>query len=167
MSIVKTDEGRWFDTELGRNITYRGDKNHPFFKQALYEANKQRYNRLKSQGLCKECMAPVATLGDINCLQCRQRASEKTKIRNFKLKVSVFEAYGGVKCNCCGEANIKFLTMDHINNDGNVHRQSNPEAGPGLYRWIAKNNYPEGFQVLCWNCNLGKAHNNGVCPHNE
>ncbi len=24
---------------------------------------------------------------------------------------------------------------------------------------------PEGFQVLCWNCNLGKYYNGGVCPH--
>jgi hypothetical protein len=24
-----------------------------------------------------------------------------------------------------------------------------------------------GFQVLCWNCNCGRAFNNGICPHVE
>lgn len=26
-------------------------------------------------------------------------------------------------------------------------------------------NYPEGYQVLCYNCNCGKSINNGICPH--
>lgn len=34
-----------------------------------------------------------------------------------------------------------------------------------LFRWIIENNFPEGFQVLCYNCNLGRAHCGGVCPH--
>ena len=36
-----------------------------------------------------------------------------------------------------------------------------------IYSWLIRNNYPEGFQVLCYNCNLGKAHNNGICPHKK
>ncbi len=167
MSVIKTEDNRWFDTELNRLITYRGDKNHPHFKKALYDCNKARYDRLKEQGLCKECMALVETPGRINCSKCSKKACGNTKDRNIKIKTEVFESYGGVWCNCCGESNIKFLTMDHINNDGNVHRRTDPNIGPGLYRWLRRNNYPEGFQVLCWNCNLGKAHNNGICPHKD
>jgi hypothetical protein len=33
-----------------------------------------------------------------------------------------------------------------------------------MYRWLAKKNFPEGFQVLCANCNVAKSQN-GVCPH--
>ena len=36
-----------------------------------------------------------------------------------------------------------------------------------MYGWLRRNSYPEGFQVLCHNCNLGKKINGGVCPHND
>ena len=34
-----------------------------------------------------------------------------------------------------------------------------------IYIWLKNNNFPEGFQVLCFNCNCGKARNKGICPH--
>src|SRR3990167_2907538 len=81
----------------------------------------------------------------------------------------VIKHYGGnpPKCNCCGEKEIKFLTIDHINNDGAKHRKeinANNISG-GLSGWIIRNNYPEDFQVLCMNCNWGKYINLGKCPH--
>lgn len=33
--------------------------------------------------------------------------------------------------------------------------------------WLARHKYPEGFQLLCWNCNCGRAINGGICPHEE
>jgi hypothetical protein len=33
-----------------------------------------------------------------------------------------------------------------------------------IWNWIKKNNYPERLQILCFNCNMAKAHN-GYCPH--
>lgn len=74
-------------------------------------------------------------------------------------------AYGGYKCNCCGETNPLFLSIDHVNNDGTEHRQSFQSHGTGLYRWLKHHGYPEGFQILCMNCNFGKRRNHGVCPH--
>lgn len=68
----------------------------------------------------------------------------------------------GVKCYCCSESNLIFLTIDHINGGGNKHRK---EIGTRLYRWLIKNNFPNGFQVSCMNCNWGKYLNKGVCPH--
>ena len=38
-------------------------------------------------------------------------------------------------------------------------------GGTKFYRWLKRNNFPEGFQVLCFNCNCGKEINKGVCPH--
>jgi hypothetical protein len=38
----------------------------------------------------------------------------------------------------------------------------------GLNTWRRcgqKHGYPEGFQVLCMNCNWGRYRNGGVCPH--
>ncbi len=86
------------------------------------------------------------------------------------LKIKLLEHYGS-KCACCGEENIKFLTLDHINNDGAEHRRrvcgKNIGSSTNIYRWVINNNFPDGFQILCYNCNLGRAHNNGICPHKE
>jgi hypothetical protein len=62
-----------------------------------------------------------------------------------------------------------FLTIDHINNDGAQHRRPSGRRmkGEKLTRWLILNNFPEGFQILCWNCNCGKSRNGGICPHQK
>jgi len=90
--------------------------------------------------------------------------------RDLRLKKTVFQYYseGTMKCACCGETTFSLLTLDHINNDGAEHRrQLNVGGGLTFYRRLKKLGYPPGYQVLCWNCNSGKAINNGVCPHKE
>ena len=82
-----------------------------------------------------------------------------------KLKSETFDAYGGRICNCCGEEEPLFLSIDHINNNGADHRREiGSGGGKGFYTWLRKNNYPEGYQVLCFNCNVAKGHF-GTCPH--
>jgi hypothetical protein len=84
-----------------------------------------------------------------------------------RLKMDVLTHYAGPRprCKCCGEDQILFLTLDHINGGGNAHRRSifGKKSG-NMYYWIRKNNYPVGFQVLCWNCNCGKRQL-AQCPH--
>ena len=78
----------------------------------------------------------------------------------------VFNAYGGYVCACCGEDERAFLTLDHVENNGSEHkREFNLTTGEMMHRWIIKNGFPEGFQVLCMNCNWGKRNNDGICPH--
>ncbi len=77
------------------------------------------------------------------------------------LKEIVFNYYsnGSMVCNCCGENDIKSLTIDHINNDGAAHRREmgrGRNSGSNMYPWLIKHNYPEGYQVLCMNCNCVK-----------
>ena len=83
-----------------------------------------------------------------------------------KIKLAALMAYGGATCTCCGESNVKFLTIDHINGCSPTERKKQGRGTP-LYQWLKKQAYPLGFQVLCYNCNLGRAHNQGVCPHKE
>lgn len=78
-----------------------------------------------------------------------------------KIKNAVFDAYGR-KCVCCGESEQSFLTIDHKNGGGRQHRA---ECHHHLYRWLFKNNFPNEFQTLCWNCNSGREINGGICPH--
>lgn len=79
---------------------------------------------------------------------------------------AALQAYGG-RCACCGEANVRFLTIDHINSDGAEHKRQTNGKSQKIARWLKANNYPEGFQVLCYNCNCGRAMNDGICPHKE
>ena len=97
------------------------------------------------------------------------RASEsaKTKRNQDRRRDEVFAAYGGYKCVCCGEAERMFLSIDHIDNNGNVERKSGAyrSSGTAFYLWLCKNKFPSGYQVLCMNCQVGKHKNGGVCPH--
>ena len=90
----------------------------------------------------------------------RHRIKYKEKIRKYntnwmrenrrKLRKEVIEHYGN-KCVRCGINDIRILNIDHIKNNGNQHRQ---EIGAYYFpKWLKKNNYPDGYQVLCLNCN--------------
>lgn len=97
----------------------------------------------------------------------RKNNKEKVKIWDKaiyqRLREKVFDHYGWV-CKCCGEIEPAFLTIDHVDNGGTQHRK---EIGGGtcFYRWLIKNNFPEEFQTLCWNCNCGRKLD--ICPHKK
>lgn len=80
-----------------------------------------------------------------------------------KWKKAVFDHYGH-ECSCCGEKEPKFLTIDHVNDDGAEHRKE-VSAGIVLFRWLVTNGFPRTFRILCFNCNSGRFHNGGICPH--
>lgn len=94
---------------------------------------------------------------------------EKNKIRivgkanTRKYRDIVYEHYGN-KCACCGETHREFFAIDHINNDGNIHRKT--ISGTTISLWLIRNNFPDGFQILCHNCNMAKALY-GQCPHQK
>lgn len=78
---------------------------------------------------------------------------------NKNLKNQVFEYYCDskeFKCMKCGFSDIRALTLDHIEGQGNKHRK---DVGY-VYRWVVKNDFPEGFQILCMNCQFVKKYEN-------
>ena len=77
----------------------------------------------------------------------------------------VINHYGG-KCACCGESTYEFLAIDHINGGGTAHRREIKGYGSRMCDWLIKNNFPDGFQILCHNCNLAKGFY-GQCPHQK
>lgn len=121
------------------------------------EDNRQRKLKYGKQGKCQLCGKQNDRTLKTCCNSCAKRTSEN----QLQSKLKIVEQYGGALCSCCGETEIKFLTIDHIHNDGASHRKEIKN----FYCWLIANSYPEGFQVLCWNCNLGKYHNKGICPH--
>ena len=97
----------------------------------------------------------------------KQQIRERTKQRNRRIKMECLIAYGGnpPKCVCCGEAILEFLTIDHVNEDGNKMRMVHG-TGNSFHGWLIKNNFPKGFQILCFNCNCAKGFF-GYCPHQK
>lgn len=96
------------------------------------------------------------------CKGChRDRAAE----RGEELKIETLQQYGG-SCACCGEDGLAFLTIDHIEGGGNKEREkvSGGMGGTKFYRWLKKEGWPEGYQVLCYNCNAATT-GGATCPH--
>lgn len=97
----------------------------------------------------------------------KSRFGKENKPSNYKYGVGnysitknlVLKNYGNElpKCVDCGFNDVRCLEIDHINNDGAKERKkifgNSKMAGGAFYRWLIKNNYPKGYQVLCKNCN--------------
>ena len=96
-------------------------------------------------------------------VEATQKWREKNPDHLVDLRIEVLEAYGG-KCVCCGESNLDFLTLDHVNNDGHLEEY---RGGPSQYYKLKRDNWPSNIQILCYNCNCARATNVGICPHQE
>lgn len=148
-----------------------------------------RYQKGKSSKRCMVCGGPTSTMGSTRNYRatCSPRCLAEARGETYpigvltakevslrcrrKLKIEVLIRYGGnpPRCNCCGEHLIEFLTIDHIGGGGAEHRRQlgNGSLGNGgskLYRWLRKNEYPDGYRVLCQNCNFSHGVF-GYCPH--
>ncbi len=112
--------------------------------------------------VCKFC---ERIRSQLKYLKNQKYINQKHKERYQQKRNVVLNHYsnGSVTCNCCGESQIEFLSIDHINNDGSAHRK---EIGSNLYNWLINNDFPVGFQVLCFNCNFAKGIY-GFCPHKK
>lgn len=93
--------------------------------------------------------------------------AEKARRWRVALKAEVFNAYGN-QCACCGEAEVTFLALDHVNGDGAEHRRSLAAGYAGrtyqVYLDVKRQGFPPTYQLLCNNCNIAK-HRLGECPH--
>lgn len=93
------------------------------------------------------------------CKKCRSAAQvkyhqvgggkEAARLRRVRYKIAAFNAYGGCLCSGCGEQDLAVLSIDHIKGGGGKHRQ---EVGANFYYWLKANRYPDGYRVLCMNC---------------
>lgn len=96
---------------------------------------------------CKYCNSDYKIRKKV-CAKCRYKIKFNYRI---DLKREIYDVYGG-ECKC-GCNQYRFLTIDHINNDGASHRR---KIGFDIYNWLKSNNYPKEYQLLCYNCNYLK-----------
>ncbi len=132
-------------------------------------ARKKRYVSDKAKGICTKCRKKKAEKG-VLCIKCHSGLDVEMRKRvtttwRRKLRVEVMAKYGG-KCACCGEKELLFLEIDHIEGNGGKHRKA-IGGGARMYMWLKKHGFPKGFQALCRNCNYGRFRNGGICPHKE
>ena len=104
---------------------------------------------------CKRC---------VNLYQKEYRRNNRDKVnanqKRFyswyapKLKSSILSHYSNGKM-CCAVCNsMTNLSIDHINGGGSKHLLSlGFNSSYQFYLWLKKNNYPEGYRVLCISCN--------------
>ena len=148
------------------------------------ERAKIKRDERRDNGLCTYCGQNPPQPDRKICKDCHNQHSPKWTLKNQQYnlynllpkkhrKQRVMDHYGG-KCLCCGETGLLFLTIDHVDENGAEHRKEispnfkgKGRSGDLFYRWLEENNYPDGFQTLCFNCNIGKHWNNGVCPHQQ
>ena len=100
----------------------------------------------------------------------RETYKEYQRKGNFRLRVRVMEFFsdGEPRCMCCGEKEIKFLQIDHINGGGSKERRDvKKKGGSEFYRWLLLQKKDlTRYQVLCMNCNRAK-YEFKICPHQE
>jgi len=132
----------WENKEYARNY----QKNHLEKKRLenkIYRENIPDYYKLHYQKYYKEQPKEI---------------QDKYVLQNWmyrkKLKTEVMSHYsnGTMMCNCCKKQGLDYLTLDHII----PLKQQNRKFGPKLYPKLKTDNFPKGYQVLCWNCNGSK-----------
>jgi hypothetical protein len=103
---------------------------------------------------------------------CNQKLLAKTKDGNFskrkkvkghgiqkygrEVKINVLNMLGGCKCIICENSNLDQLTVDHLDNTGNLDRKYRKN----IYSSLGNSRYPldkiSNLRVLCFNHNAGR-----------
>ena len=80
-----------------------------------------------------------------------QRPYQAKRLRRLKLQV-LGHYSPSLTCAHCGFSDVRALSIDHIQGGGGKHTKEIHASGGSFYRWLSRNNYPSGYQVLCMNC---------------
>jgi hypothetical protein len=124
----------------------------------------------QQQGICVYGGCKAETGGPAYCKKHRKLTDKRTNIIEIRTKIEVMSHYckGKPSCMCpgCTVSFLGFLQIDHVKGGGSKHRADNDGLrGTGMIFWLKKNNFPDGFQVLCANCNSpGGKGSSKKCP---
>lgn len=135
----------------------------------IAKTRREKFSRdgAKLEGFCR-CRKFKPEVGKKFCAECLERGRDAQRRSKAQATTTIINHFDG-KCACCGESLLQFLTIDHVNNDGHIERKLHNNSGNIEYirlaKRIAANEVITDRQLLCYNCNLGKARNGGTCPH--
>tara|TARA_B110000438_G_scaffold3908_1_gene3936 strand:+ start:25432 stop:25941 length:510 start_codon:yes stop_codon:yes gene_type:complete len=134
------------------------------YNSEFYKKNKKRIDKTNRAYYQKNKVAILARLA-INKKKNNAAYLAYGKARRLERRLKVISHYSNGKneCDCCKEKEMAFLTIDHINNDGQKHRKASKN---NLYDYLITRKFPKGLRVLCFNCNSGRDKSPGkICPH--
>lgn len=138
--VMREYEQGWRQERIKKGMCIRCGKNEVEMKLVL--------GRWQGKRKCSDCLA-------------RARAEDWNKAQ--KVRRRLLAIYGRV-CVCCGESDARFLTLDHVYNDGAEDRKRYHGGCEKNLERFAKRRRND-LQTLCYNCNCGKERCRGVCPH--
>lgn len=129
-------------------------------KDKISEQRKQKYVQNREVVIAKVCEYARNNRGKCNKLAVATRKRLKTLVLGYY-------AGGTPFCRRCPEVELELLTIDHIDGGGNKHRKSIgvKSGGNAFYHWLKNNDFPDGFQVLCWNCQYRKRRDEMTPPN--
>ncbi len=142
-------------------ITLEKEKKCSRCKKTLPVSNfhKDKHNKDGFYLFCKECRK-FYSLNYWNTMkydaEFRRESIKRCKKYDDNIKLDVFKHYsnGKIECAICKCDDYRVLNIDHIGGGGlKERRKQNLDGGAVFFRWLIKNNYPEGYRVLCRNCN--------------
>lgn len=123
------------------------------------------YKKMKR---CKECIRAQSkkwfnSKGE-GYRKIRNDQSTAIHKREYLILREEFFSIHGYRCSCCGDAHKEFLTIEHLNRGGKIHR-----AKYRNYLCMLKDMKKRGWQkneyiLLCMNCNWVER-NGSTCPH--
>lgn len=115
---------------------------------------------------CKDCHRAITTAW-LNKSPQRRRDIAKAWRRKLRARVLIKVSGSTLPaCACCGETQIEFLTIDHINGGGRRESLSYGSHVAFLADIVSGKRRKDDLQILCWNCNMAKGGRSGwVCPH--
>ncbi len=127
-----------------------------YLEHKEYFSNRKKNNREHANILNRESRirAKQRDLKDY-----RKRDNESQTSYRLRRKQLVFSHYsnGSIKCVVCGESRLACLSIDHIAGGGTQHKLSlKLRGGHDFYGWLVRSRFPEGYQVLCMNCQFVK-----------
>jgi hypothetical protein len=84
------------------------------------------------------------------------RGNRQAYVYMVKMEVLSHYSGGSMSCKHCGINDVEVLCLDHINDDGKIHRKHGSQRGKNMYIYARHKGFIDGLQVLCYNCNMKK-----------
>jgi len=124
-------------------------------KREHYAENQERLAREKRERYWRD---PQKVISQVKKYRTKNRGiillKKKKEFLNYRISVLTYYSKGTPKCKNCGENKIPFLQIDHIYGRKAMGHSRN-QSTVGFYRELYRK-HPEGYQVLCSNCNMMK-----------
>lgn len=130
-----------------------------------------RFYRRKERGgqlyrHCKDCHRRL-TSAWINARPETRRAYSRQWGKRLRIRtLRVVARSRNPQCSCCGETEVDFLVIDHMNGGGSKESASYGNHREFYQGIVQGKRDTSDLQILCANCNTAKGRA-GTCPHHR